>query len=74
MSDDTDERLIKPPVVVESYGDLDGKSRSAIRQAAATGHVEVLANRVRSCARLSTNWTRTAWAITRRRRSGGPTI
>ena len=47
MSDDTDERLIKPPVVVESYGDLDGKSRSAIRQAAATGHVEVLANRVR---------------------------
>ena len=47
MSDDTDERLIKPPVVVESYGDLDGKSRSAIRLAAATGHVEVLANRVR---------------------------
>ena len=25
MSDDTDERLIKPPVVVESYGDLDGE-------------------------------------------------
>ena len=47
MSDDTGERLIKPPVVVESYGDLDGKSRSAIRQGAATGHVEVLANRVR---------------------------
>ena len=47
MSDDTDERLIKPPVVVESFGDLDGKSRSAIRRAAASGHVGVLANRVR---------------------------
>ena len=47
MSDDTDERPIKPPLVVESFGDLDGKSRSAIRRAAASGHVEVLANRVR---------------------------
>ena len=47
MSDDTDERSIKPPLVVESFGDLDGKSRSAIRRAAASGHVEVLANRVR---------------------------
>ena len=37
MSDDKDERLIKSPVVVESFGDLDGKSRSAIRRAAATG-------------------------------------
>ena len=47
MSDDTDERPIKPPLVVESFGDLDGKSRSAIRRAAASGHVEVLANRLR---------------------------
>ena len=47
MSDDADEQLIKPPVVVESFGDLDGKSRSAIRRAAASAHVEVLANRVR---------------------------
>ena len=47
MSDDTDERPIKPPLVVESFGDLDRKSRSAIRRAAASGHVEVLANWVR---------------------------
>ena len=48
MSDDADERLIiKPPVVVESFGDLDGKTRSAIRRVAASAHVEVLANRVR---------------------------
>ena len=47
MSDDTDERLIKPPVVVESFGDLDGKSRSAIRRAAVGATVDVLANRVR---------------------------
>ena len=31
MSDDADERLIKPPVVIENYGGLDGKSRAAIR-------------------------------------------
>ena len=31
--DDTDERPIEPPVVVESFGDLDGKSRAAIRRA-----------------------------------------
>ena len=47
MSDDTDERLIKAPVVVESFGDLDEKSRSAIRRAAAGAAVDVLANRVR---------------------------
>ena len=47
MSDDSDERRIEPPVVVESFGDLDGKSRSAIRRAAASAHVEALANRVR---------------------------
>ena len=47
MSDDASERRIEPPVVVESFGDLDGKSRSAIRRAAASGHVEALANRVR---------------------------
>ena len=48
MSDDADERLIiKPPVVVESFGDLDGKTRSAIRRFAASAHVEVLAKRVR---------------------------
>ena len=47
MSDDADERLIKPPVVVASFGDLDGKARSAIRRVAASAHVEVLANRVR---------------------------
>ena len=48
MSDDTDERVIKHPVVVESFGDLDGKSRSAIRRVAASASVEVLANRVRA--------------------------
>ena len=47
MSEDADERLLKPPVVIESFGDLDGKSRSAIRRSAASAHVEVLANRVR---------------------------
>ena len=47
MSDDTDQRLIKPPVVVESFGDLDGKSRAAIRRAAAGAFVDVLANRLR---------------------------
>lgn len=47
MSDDTGTRRIEPPVVIESFGDLDGKSRSAIRRAAASGHVEALANRVR---------------------------
>ena len=47
MSDDADERLIKPTVVVENFGDLDAKSRSAIRRVAASAHVEVLANRVR---------------------------
>ena len=47
MSDDADERLIKPPVVVESFGDLDGKSRAGIRRVAASAHVEVLAGRVR---------------------------
>ena len=47
MSDDADERLIKPPVVIENYGGLDGKSRAAIRQAAVSAHVEVFANRVR---------------------------
>ena len=48
MSDDADERLIiKPPVVVESFGDLDGKTRSAIQRFAASAHVEVLADRVR---------------------------
>ena len=47
MSDDADERRIEPPVVVKSFGDLDGKSRAAIRRAAASGHVEALANRVR---------------------------
>ena len=74
MSDDADERLIKPPVVVESFGDLDGKTRSAIQRFAASAHVEVLADRVRSCAWLSTNWTRIAWAMTLRRRSRRPTI
>ena len=34
-------------MVVKSFGDLDGKSRSAIRRAAASAHVEALANRVR---------------------------
>ena len=47
MSDDSDERRIEPPVVVESFGDLDGESRSAIRRAAASAHVETLANRMR---------------------------
>ena len=47
MRDDSDERRIEPPVVVKSFGDLDGKSRSAIRRAAASAHVEALANRVR---------------------------
>ena len=47
MSDDSDERRIEPPVVVKSFGDLDGKSRSAIRRAAASAHVEALANRLR---------------------------
>ena len=47
MSVDSDERRIEPPVVVESFGDLDRKSRSAIRRAAAGAHVEALANRVR---------------------------
>ncbi len=47
MSDDTDEQLIKPPVVVESFGDLDGNSRAAIRRAAAGAFVDVLANRLR---------------------------
>ena len=47
MNDDADERLIKPPVVIENYGSLDGKSRAAIRQAAVSAHVEVFANRVR---------------------------
>ena len=47
MSDDADERLIKPPVVIENYGGLDGKSRAAIRQVAVSAHVEVFANRVR---------------------------
>ena len=46
MNDDADERLIKPPVVIENYGSLDGKSRAAIRQAAVSAHVEVFANRV----------------------------
>ena len=47
MSDDSHERRIEPPVVVKSFGDLEGKSRSAIRRAAASGHVDALANRVR---------------------------
>ena len=47
MSDNADERRIEPPMVVESFGDLDGKSRSAIRRAAAGAHVEALANRAR---------------------------
>ena len=47
MSDDADERLIEPPVVVESFGGLDGKARTGIRRVAASAHVEVLANRVR---------------------------
>ena len=47
MSDDSDARRIEPPLVVKSFGDLDWKSRSAIRRAAASGHVEALANRVR---------------------------
>jgi hypothetical protein len=51
MSDDSDERRIEPPVVVKSFGDLDGKSRSAIRRAAASAHVEALANRVRELVR-----------------------
>ena len=46
MSDDSDERRIAPPVVVKSFGDLDGKSRSAIRRAATSAHVEALANRL----------------------------
>ena len=47
MTDESDERRIEPPVVVESFGDLDGKSRSAIRHAAVSAHAEVLPNRVR---------------------------
>ena len=47
MSDDSDERRIAPPVVVKSFGDLDGTARSAIRRSAASAHVEALANRVR---------------------------
>lgn len=34
-------------MVVESYGDLDGKTRSAIRRVAATAHVEDLAYRAK---------------------------
>ena len=51
MSDDDDERLIEPPVVVESFGGLDGKARTGIRRVAARAHVEVLANRVRELCR-----------------------
>ena len=47
MSDETDQRRIEPPVVIENFGDLDGKSRSAIRRAAASAHAEALAIRVR---------------------------
>ena len=43
MSNESDERRTEPPVVVESFGDLDGKSRSAIRRAAASAHAEALA-------------------------------
>ena len=46
MSGDSDARRIEPPVVVESFGDLDRESRAAIRRAAASGPVEALANRV----------------------------
>ena len=70
MSDDIGKRRIEPPVVVESFGDLDGKSRSAMRRAAASGHVEALANRLRElCAAfdeldadgLSNNAQETLW-------------
>lgn len=47
MSDDSHEWQIEPPVVVESFGNLDRKSRAAIRRTAASGHVEALANRAR---------------------------
>ena len=47
MSDNADERRIEPPMVVESFGDLDGKSRSAIRRSAAGAHVEALSKRAR---------------------------
>ena len=60
MSDESEVRRIEPPVVVKSVADLDGESRSAIRRAAASGHVEALAGRVRGCAQRSTNWTQTA--------------
>ena len=42
MSDDANERLIEPPVVVESFGELDRKSRTGIRRVAASAHVEAL--------------------------------
>ena len=47
MSDESEARRIEPPVVVKNFGDLDGESRSAIRRAAASGHVEAIAGRVR---------------------------
>lgn len=47
MSEDADRRQVKPPVVIKSYGELDGKSRLAIRGVAARAHVEVLADRLR---------------------------
>ena len=53
MTNDSDRRSIEPPVVVESFGDLDGKSRTAIRRAAASAHAEAIANRVRElCAAI----------------------
>jgi hypothetical protein len=54
MTDKANKRRLEPPVVVESFGDLDGKARSPIRRSAASGHVKVLANRVRELRGAST--------------------
>lgn len=48
MSGPADGRRIEPPIVVESFGDLEMTTRAVIAQVAATAHVEVLANRVRA--------------------------
>ena len=42
MNDDADERLIKPPVVIENYGSLDGKSRTRPSPRNGTGQETVV--------------------------------
>ena len=73
MSVDSDER-IEPPVVVESFGDLDRKSRSAIRRAAAGAHVEALANPGQGAVRGVRRIGRGRPERLRSRGAGGPTI